>query len=272
MSKVFAYDIDGTLLNDKHEVQESHIYALGKANEAGHINVLCSGRPYVDMIPVLNVFPEGVIKYLICNNGTYIVNLITGERIMENEVPFEMIDVLKRISTISKFTFAIHTLDGVYRGKLYEGQNPDWFYELNENMEEKEKSFYSWEDAVSISSKQRISQLSLMAPEEDIHEALKLMKETDHNVDIHIAGRVYLDVNPKGVSKLTGIENLANILGNTPEDFVVFGDSGNDLQMLRGAGLGVAMGNATVEAQDAANVVIGSNNTSALADKVLELI
>lgn len=272
MSKVFAYDIDGTFLNDKHEVQDSHIYALTKAKENGHINVLCSGRPYADMIQVLNAVPLGLFQYLICNNGAYLVDLENDEKIMEKEVPFELVDEVKKIASISKFGFAIHTIDGVYRGKLWTGENPKWFYELNERMEEKEKSFYEWEVAREISKNERISQVSLIGEEKDIQAALKLMKSSEHDVDIHIAGKVYLDVNPQGVSKLTGIETLANRIGVSTQDFVAFGDSGNDLQMLRGVGLGIAMGNGTIEAQDAADIVIGDNNSAALGEKVLELI
>ena len=272
--KVFAFDIDGTFLNDKHEVQQSHIDALLKAKEKGHINVLCSGRPYFDMIPVLDQVPNGLFDFAICNNGAYNVDLTTMKRIMENEVPKELLKEVRSLSSISKFAFAIHTIDGVYRGKLWgdDEETPKWFYTNNENMEEKMKHFISWDEAVSKAMKERISQISLIGTKENIQEALSVIKSKEHNVDIHIAGEIYLDVNPDGISKQTGIENLSKMVNIPVSEFVVFGDSGNDLQMLRGAGLGVAMGNATVEAKDAANIVIGNNNTTALADKVLELI
>jgi hydroxymethylpyrimidine pyrophosphatase-like HAD family hydrolase len=42
--------------------------------------------------------------------------------------------------------------------------------------------------------------------------------------------------------------------------------------MLNGSGIGIAVGNATKEAKQAADIIIGDHNTSALADKLLELI
>ena len=273
MTKVFAFDIDGTFLNDKHEVQQEHIVALTKAKEAGHHVVLCSGRPYFDMIPVLEQVPEGLFRYLICNNGAYIVDLETNERYMEKEVPQFIIEDFEKLSTVADFGFAIHTLNYVQRGKMWKGDKaPAWFSENNENMEEKSKKFVSWEEAKKNVEGERIAQLSIIGEKSDIAKALDFMKSKEHDVDIHIAGEIYLDVNPDGVSKMLGIQNLGKILNIPTDNFVVFGDSGNDLQMLEGAGLGVAMGNATVEAKSVADVVIGSNNTPALADKVLELI
>jgi len=53
---------------------------------------------------------------------------------------------------------------------------------------------------------------------------------------------------------------------------VAFGDSGNDLQMLRGVGLGVCMGNGNEFAKEAADVIIDTNDTNAIGDKILEIV
>ena len=47
---------------------------------------------------------------------------------------------------------------------------------------------------------------------------------------------------------------------------VAFGDSGNDVELLKAVGLGVAMGNARAEAKKAAVVVIGPNDSDAIAE------
>ena len=274
MIKVFAFDIDGTFLNSSHKVQESHINALLKAKENGHHLVLCSGRPYFDMIPVLEQVPNNLFRYLICNNGAYVVDLKTMERIVGNEVPFSIIEEFEKIGKNNKFAFAIHTISSISRGVFWElnNNNPKWFSSLNENLEEKSKKFISWDEAKEKASNEKIMQLSFLGSKEEINKALNNFNGEKYEVNIHIAGEVYLDINPKGVSKLTGIEILANRINLTKEDFIVFGDSGNDIQMLEGAGLGIAMGNATNEAKKYADIVIGNNDSSALADKVLELI
>jgi hydroxymethylpyrimidine pyrophosphatase-like HAD family hydrolase len=78
-----------------------------------------------------------------------------------------------------------------------------------------------------------------------------------------------IEVVPIGISKATGIAEVAEPLGITAPDVVTFGDMPNDVPMLRWAGLGVAMGNAHPEAIEAADEVTAPNSDDGLA-RVLE--
>jgi Cof subfamily protein (haloacid dehalogenase superfamily) len=78
-----------------------------------------------------------------------------------------------------------------------------------------------------------------------------------------------VEIVPLGISKATGIEELARPRGLTAEDVVSFGDMPNDVPMLRWAGHGVAMGNAHPDATAAADEVTTRNNDDGVA-RVLE--
>src|SRR5699024_6318100 len=65
----------------------------------------------------------------------------------------------------------------------------------------------------------------------------------------------WLDLAPEGVSKASGLEVVCDRLGVAREEVLAIGDGFNDLEMLRWAGRGVAMGQAPVEVQDAADDV-----------------
>ena len=65
----------------------------------------------------------------------------------------------------------------------------------------------------------------------------------------------FADITPKGVTKHQGIDVLCRHFGIRLEETMAFGDGGNDIPMLRHAGIGVAMGNAIAEAKDAADYV-----------------
>ena len=78
-----------------------------------------------------------------------------------------------------------------------------------------------------------------------------------------------IEVVPLGISKATGVEELARPLGITAEGVVAFGDMPNDVPMLAWAGLGVAMGNAHPDAVAAANEVTAPNTEDGVA-RVLE--
>lgn len=65
----------------------------------------------------------------------------------------------------------------------------------------------------------------------------------------------YFDVVQPGVSKATGIRDLMDAFGIDASEVMAFGDAGNDADMLRLAGVGVAMGNASDELKSIADLV-----------------
>jgi hypothetical protein len=61
------------------------------------------------------------------------------------------------------------------------------------------------------------------------------------------------------VSKWDALERWARQEGIAAEAIMAVGDDENDLEMIRYAGLGVAMGNATETVKAAADFITGSN-------------
>ena len=72
-------------------------------------------------------------------------------------------------------------------------------------------------------------------------------------------GMQNIEVTAGGVSKGSALLWLGEYLKIQPEEMIAFGDSGNDIDMLRAAGIGVAMGNAEEEAKAAADFVTLAN-------------
>jgi HAD superfamily hydrolase (TIGR01484 family) len=83
-----------------------------------------------------------------------------------------------------------------------------------------------------------------------------------HSQTIHLPVRpIMVEVVPKGYTKATGIQKVCEKLGIAREDTYAFGDSANDIEMLRYAGHGICMGDGTEDAKAAADYV-----TTALTD------
>jgi len=72
-------------------------------------------------------------------------------------------------------------------------------------------------------------------------------------------------VAPAGVTKATGLAEVAALYGVTAERTVAFGDMPNDLAMLRWAGHGVAMGNAHPEVAAAADEITAAHGDEGVA-------
>ncbi len=69
---------------------------------------------------------------------------------------------------------------------------------------------------------------------------------------------IFADINVRGVDKATGMAEFAAHFGFAHDETMAFGDGGNDVAMLRAAGVGVAMGNACDEALAAADYMTAS--------------
>ena len=74
-----------------------------------------------------------------------------------------------------------------------------------------------------------------------------------------------IEVTGKNISKASGLSWLAHKLGIRREEIIAFGDSGNDADMLRYAGIGIAMGNAEPIAIEAADYVTKKNTENSPA-------
>jgi hydroxymethylpyrimidine pyrophosphatase-like HAD family hydrolase len=66
---------------------------------------------------------------------------------------------------------------------------------------------------------------------------------------------LFADVNAIGLSKLTGVEIFCKVFGIEIANTMSFGDGGNDIAMIKGTGIGVAMGNANAEVKEIADYV-----------------
>ena len=75
----------------------------------------------------------------------------------------------------------------------------------------------------------------------------------------------YLEVIPRTINKGQGILDICRALGITKEEVIAFGDSHNDIPMLKTAGMGVAMGNAHPDVKAAADYITLSNNEDGIA-------
>ena len=81
-----------------------------------------------------------------------------------------------------------------------------------------------------------------------------------------------LEILQAGVSKWQALQQLAAQQGIVPEEIIAVGDDHNDLEMIRYAGLGIAMGNAVPEVKAAADAVTGSNAENGLVQALERFI
>lgn len=94
----------------------------------------------------------------------------------------------------------------------------------------------------------------------DQREREIIMNFPAKTMDLHQADLHFIDIHPKGVSKLIAVESVAKELGIDLAEIASAGDNENDVPMLEGVGLSFAVGNAVPQAKAAATHVLEQTN------------
>jgi Cof subfamily protein (haloacid dehalogenase superfamily) len=262
---LIASDVDGTLLDDHEHITPRTRAAVHAAVGAGAHFVLATGRP-PRWVPQI-VDELGIAPMSVCANGAVIydsaTDRIVAARTLSPDVLAELAEVATRV--IPGAGLAVERVGR----SAHDAATPQFVsspgYEhawLNPDNTE-----VSFEDLVSAPAIKLLIRKA-GAASADMFEVLS--KHIGLQGDItYSTNNGLIEVLPLGISKATGVAELAHPLGIAAEDVVAFGDMPNDVPMLSWAGLGVAMGNAHPDAIAAADEVTTPNTDDGLA-RVLE--
>lgn len=239
--KLLALDMDGTLLNEMSEVSEENAYWVQKALDEGIIVSLSTGRGFLSAYPFAEQLK--LDTPMITVNGGEVWEhpqklhkrtLLAAEhvrRLHELALSFE------------EPWFWAYTTEGIYnKEKWIPGHND---YEQHEWLK---FGYYTENDESRNKILQTVSSWNLF----------EITNSSPHN----------LEINPKGISKASALQELCLLLGISMSEVVAVGDSLNDIAAIQAAGLGVAMGNAQEEVKAAADVVTLTNNEHGVAEVI----
>lgn len=125
-------------------------------------------------------------------------------------------------------------------------------------------------DFNKIEDEEDIIKVMMIDPQEILDPAIeKLPSEIYEKYSVFKSAPFFLEFTHKEVDKGLGLKKLGEYLGIKQEEIIACGDAGNDLSMVKYAGLGVAMGNATEEIKQAANFITDSNDEDGIV-RVIE--
>lgn len=242
MGKIVFFDIDGTIWDWDTNVPDSTISAIRQLRENGHKAFLCSGRSRgnIRSPKLFDIGFDGVIAA--CGNHVEMDGKILYEKILAPELVQKIVRLCEE-----------HRMPVVLEGPV-----KHWLSE--KGFEDDPYVDYMMadmgEDAVLLrgyTEDIHINKFSADVLPYTNYEAIKT--ELENEFDFMMHDDVVLECTPKGTSKATGIDWLCKYLGIAKEDTYGIGDSINDLDMLQYVGHGIAMGNGTQVAKDAAEYV-----------------
>ncbi|KLO31198.1 Cof-type HAD-IIB family hydrolase [Mycobacterium haemophilum] len=262
---LIACDVDGTLLDEDETVTPRTRDAVRAAVAGGAHFVLATGRPPRWVRPVVDAL--GFPPMAVCANGAVIydpaTDRVVSARTLAVDVLGELVEVATRV--IPGAGLAVERVGD----RAHDSATPQFVssvgYEhawLNPDNTE-----VSIEDLLSAPA---IKLLIRKAGARSADMAAELAKHVGIAGDItYSTNNGLVEILPLGISKATGVDEVARPLGIADGDVAAFGDMPNDVPMLLRAGHGVAMGNAHPDVLAAADEITAPNTDDGVA-RVLE--
>ncbi|OJG83213.1 HAD superfamily hydrolase [Enterococcus ratti] len=268
MIKAIFFDIDGTLVNNQSKALDSTKYAISCARKNGILCGVATGR---SPVRIKEVTDELELDMHVVYNGQLV-------RVAERTIvdrPFDPIVLTK----IVKFADENHR-QIVFGGKdqlagsttMMLGQSI--FIKRLVSFFPKKFPVRLLKKGLQIFSphrqKKRYEALAIL--NEPIYQCILLSQESEQEklekifpeCSFQRSNAYTVDIIPKGGSKLLGITDFAQKMGLEMSEIMAFGDHYNDIEMLKGVGIGVAMGNAQSKVKLAADFVTSTNEKNGI--------
>jgi len=250
--RLVALDIDGTLLKwvegqgqTYEQVPEATLHAVRRAYDAGAHIVLASGRSPHGMTRIADMLglpsQNGDRLWVVASNGAVVFRYPPLEVVHE-----EVFDARPAVEAVLRER----------PNALVAVEERGVGYRVNRPFPEGELSGELIPTAVADLVADHVSRVIIRDPEATADDFVELGARLGlHGTDYVVGWTAWLDLSPVGVSKASGLALVAEKLGIAADDVLAVGDGRNDIEMLRWAGRGVAMGQSVEEVRAAADHV-----------------
>ena len=265
--RILALDVDGTLLDRGGTLRPRTIDAIFRASEAGIRPVLCTGRRYRRALPIAG--DVGNRRPLVCNSGALVKDSSRHRTLWRADlaanVLTDVLELFRLDEPVVSFTDrSPDDHDFLVRASPSGRPLFDDYLNLNESHAEVDPQWVERPGlghyhlcAIGIRS-------TMLDFEKAVHERVPGQVRTFVQKTSRYAGTM-CEILRHDASKWSALLHLAELWGVDPSEICAVGDDMNDVPMLRGAGLGVAMGHASPEVLAAADLVTGADDEDGVA-------
>ncbi len=255
MVKSLFFDIDGTLVSFRtHRIPASTIEALTAARQRGVKIFIATGRPRLIINNLGALEERGLIDGYVTMNGAYC--FVGDEVLHKGAIPTDDVRAMTDFCADRNIPCIV-----VGEQRMYACLPDDRVKMIFQEYLKVTKPIPATpiEEAISDGP---VFQLTPFIGEEEEREIAPRLKHCEIN-RWHPA---FTDVTAAGNTKQLGIDVIARHFGFDIGETMSFGDGGNDIPMLRHAGIGVAMGNALDDVKAAADYVTTSVDEDGVAN------
>ena len=259
--RLLALDVDGTLLDPHGVLRPTVQQAVIAAQQHGVEVVLCTGRRFRTARPLAQALQ--LTGTIVVHNGALVKEIASGETMQQCCFSLSALQyalpMLQQISSPLVYIDAFHQDVDILTEAL-ERAHPFQREYLEDHL-----AHCRIVDDITTAPVREAVMIAIMA---DVHSLQALRPAIERVLGLQARVHIVTNKNYRGhileilhptASKWRALAQLAAQRGITLEEILAVGDDYNDLDMIRYAGLGIAMGNAVEALRDVADYVTGSN-------------
>lgn len=259
MIKLIVTDMDGTLLNDSHDIPADFWETEKFLSNKGIYVAVASGRQYYNLESKFDEIKDRMIFF--AENGTYVVH--KGKELFLNaldpEAAMDFIDIGREIDGVQlvlcgKESAYIESGDEAFYNEIKQ------YYERLQIVEDLKKVKDTF---------LKVTICDFKGVEKNSYLNFKKYKK---DFKVAIAADIFLDITSLTANKGTAIKKIQESLNISPDETLVFGDYLNDLEMMQNANHSYAMKNAHPEIISASKFVTEFTNNENGVLKTIEFL
>jgi Cof subfamily protein (haloacid dehalogenase superfamily) len=244
--RLAAIDIDDTLVGPSKQISAENRAAIGRLQDAGCRVVLASGREHHSMA----IYQQrlGLDDFVVANQGALVVHPASGRQLWRRPVDPALATTLLARGRSEGFDVLLATDEGFVASPT----SPWVTQDLGARDGTLRVSARDLDDEVTRGP----LKVLWFGDTPAVHALSRVMAaELGSRAEVVITTAHLLEFNAPDATKATGVAAVARHYGIAQSDVLAFGDSHNDVPLLRWAGLGVAMSHGLPEAHAVADLV-----------------
>ena len=267
MFKIIFSDIDGTLLNAERDLSDYTIKTISRLNESRIPFILISSRMPAAMRHLQEKMSIEHLPLISYNGGLILVD---GKTVSSTEIPLDILESLHSYNQAHDVHLSLFHKDEWYVPR------DDFWTRREINNTKVHPEFRQNKEVIKKWKKEEKGAHKIMAmgEEEKIDKIFQFLNEKfPEELHLYRSKPTYIEIAPRSISKLTAVEHLLDNHFQIPlSQSMAFGDNYNDIEMLRGVGMGIAVGNAKPEVLEVAHMVTASGKEDGVAKSISEIL
>ena len=238
MIQAVVTDIDGTLRDEVSGLAPGASQAFAMCRGNGVKTVICTGRNRACVqSDVLSLNPDA----LITGGGCQIE--IARTVVWSCAFPKAVVSrLLSRVQDAGLW-WSAETSDEIYMDRAFASHaENDYVSRCGDHAEDSHLIKYTESPPPSGETLERVHKIGVLGSREDLQVLANEFHEHVETIQLRVWGsRWFWEAQPKGVDKGASLIKTLSLLGIAPEACIAFGDSDNDVPMLKAAGIAIAV-------------------------------